>query len=1317
MASGAALAALVLLVASLAWSYQSAAAQGNGAGTLPLNTTADFGVCVVLPGVIPQPGLTNTIVSSANGGEIRLRATVEDYFDGASIDETQWITGAAQIGIPEYAVLRPEVANGSVSMAGSYLRSQVGFSETTPVRFFEASAQFASSLNPNDSDIGFYRANPPLQVTQPDPDALRLFIAQRANNTSQPDVDRMMYVRSRDGDNATQYLYDTAVDNWGGDETAQRTNLAAQHTYRIEWDSTSTWYLIDGSPVITYVAPIVPTSNGGGIGGFVNVPLPHTGVSTRSTYVFLYAQNPASFGYSPLQVDWVRAGVYPATGDFVSCAQDAGQVVNWVQATITATVPTSAGVQFATRTSVDGATWSPWANAAGSVISGTATLTPASPSGRYLQYRLTLTSSDPLNSPEVGALTFSHFGPASLVVAPVATTLDPGASQQFTATVRDLNNTVIADAPITWTANSGGAIGGSGLFTAGLPAGVFTDTVLATASNNVTATASVIVRDLPPIADAGGPYTGQEGQPVALDASASADPNGGPLTFAWDLDNDGQFDDATGATPSASWGDEGIYTIGVRATDSSSLTDTATTTVTIVNVAPQLIAVTNNGPVRRTQPVTVTVDASDVAADALTYAFDWTSDGAFDVTGVTPSAATTFAATGAYTTTVRVTDPDGGIVTGTTTITVTPQVLAIAVVTNDGPVRRAQPATVIVTATQELTDTLTYAFDWNNDSTFETGPQPSNTSSMAFAFSGVYTVGVKVVDSDDGVITGFTLVAVTPQTLQITSVANSTPVVRGQPVTVVFTVTQQLSDPLTYSFDWNNDGVYEIVDQASNSAVTLYTATGAKVVGLRARDLSGGVVTGTTTLIVAPQSLQVNGAVNSGPVRRNQPATVTVSAVQQLSDPLTYSFDWNNDGVYDVVDQASNSAAFAYPNTGDKVVGVRVRDANGGAAVGATTIVVKPQQLIIAAVANSGPALRDQPVTVAVTAQQELSDALLYSFDWNNDGLYDVIDQASSSAVTTFATSGAKAISVRVRDADGGEATDGATVIVNAQVIQIVAVTSNAPQRRGQPVTVTVTAQQQLSDPLTYSFDWDNDGVYDVVDQPGASAAMTYGVIGEKRIRVRVRDAQGSETSQEATLQITPQALTAPATNSGPVRRGQAVLVTVNATQELSDVLRYSFDWNNDGIYEIEHQAANAATTTFVATGDKVVGVRVVDADGGVATNTTTVVVMPQSVTIAAVTDSGSVQVGETVQVTVAAQQELSDVLLYSFDWDSNGVYDVVDLPANSATTVYTEEGLKPVTVRVRDSDGGIATGATTISVTAVTGEGAVELFMPFMSR
>ncbi|MEO8195177.1 MAG: PKD domain-containing protein [Thermoanaerobaculia bacterium] len=92
------------------------------------------------------------------------------------------------------------------------------------------------------------------------------------------------------------------------------------------------------------------------------------------------------------------------------------------------------------------------------------------------------------------------------------------------------------------------------------------------------------------VADAGGPYSGDEGAEIQFDASASIDRDGGALLFAWDLDGDGAFDDGNAATASHIFADEGTFTIRLRVTDDEGEVDLDEATVTVANVAPQIVA-------------------------------------------------------------------------------------------------------------------------------------------------------------------------------------------------------------------------------------------------------------------------------------------------------------------------------------------------------------------------------------------------------------------------------------------------------------------------------------------------------------------------------------------------------------------------------------------------------------------------------------------------------------------------------------------------------------------------------------------------------
>jgi len=93
--------------------------------------------------------------------------------------------------------------------------------------------------------------------------------------------------------------------------------------------------------------------------------------------------------------------------------------------------------------------------------------------------------------------------------------------------------------------------------------------------------------NLAPTANAGGPYTVSAGGSIALDGSDSSDPDqsSSSLSYAWDLDGDGQYDDATGQTPTFQadtlTGGQ-TKTVGLRVTDNEGVSHFDTASVEII---------------------------------------------------------------------------------------------------------------------------------------------------------------------------------------------------------------------------------------------------------------------------------------------------------------------------------------------------------------------------------------------------------------------------------------------------------------------------------------------------------------------------------------------------------------------------------------------------------------------------------------------------------------------------------------------------------------------------------------------------------------
>ena len=74
----------------------------------------------------------------------------------------------------------------------------------------------------------------------------------------------------------------------------------------------------------------------------------------------------------------------------------------------------------------------------------------------------------------------------------------------------------------------------------------------------------------PPVADAtANPTSGATPLTVTFDGSGSSDPDGDPITYAWDLDGDGLYDDSTAVQPTHTYTVSGSYAARLRVTDSA----------------------------------------------------------------------------------------------------------------------------------------------------------------------------------------------------------------------------------------------------------------------------------------------------------------------------------------------------------------------------------------------------------------------------------------------------------------------------------------------------------------------------------------------------------------------------------------------------------------------------------------------------------------------------------------------------------------------------------------------------------------------------
>ena len=165
----------------------------------------------------------------------------------------------------------------------------------------------------------------------------------------------------------------------------------------------------------------------------------------------------------------------------------------------------------------------------------------------------------------------------------------------------------------------------------------------------------------PPTADAGGPYEVNEGSSVELSATGN-DPENGTLSYAWDFDNDGAFDDAS--TQNATFThDDGpaAKTVKVQVTDDKGATATDEATVNVKNVAPTISSLISVSQALTGTNVSFKGAATDPSSadTAAGFSWKWAVDGGAYSSGSNPFS-TSFSNCGNHSVSATATDKDAG---------------------------------------------------------------------------------------------------------------------------------------------------------------------------------------------------------------------------------------------------------------------------------------------------------------------------------------------------------------------------------------------------------------------------------------------------------------------------------------------------------------------------------------------------------------------------------------------------------------------------------------------------------------------------------
>jgi hypothetical protein len=380
--------------------------------------------------------------------------------------------------------------------------------------------------------------------------------------------------------------------------------------------------------------------------------------------------------------------------------------------------------------------------------------------------------------------------------------------------------------------------------------------------------------------------TVRPGTPVNLYAAAQ-DADGDQLTYAWDADGDGEFDDGTMNFLSFSYATAGLYAVRVKVSDGEHVTQ-AMHTVTVAEdagLAP-VIDLLMPSLVRSGRPTSFYAGASDpdsgLFGTGVTLTFDMDGDGEFDDTpaGTFGSYSWTFPASGTITVAVKATDATGR--SSIDTVEVTPDSLNAApniTLNVDGQFLPGSPITLTAFALDPdggdvAGANVTIDWDRDGDGAYDDGTGP--TLSLTPPVPGTYTIGVRATD-DEGATTELTRTVTigTRPPVASFSVSNATPQA-GEDVALTSTASDPDGQPLaSLGWDLDDDGAF---DDGSAPTAHVSFASGQHLVGLKARDAGGD--TG-----VVYQQLTVGGEVTPTPTPTETPTPTPTPTETPTSTP------------------------------------------------------------------------------------------------------------------------------------------------------------------------------------------------------------------------------------------------------------------------------------------------------------------------------------------------------------------------------------------------------------------------------------------------
>jgi len=420
-----------------------------------------------------------------------------------------------------------------------------------------------------------------------------------------------------------------------------------------------------------------------------------------------------------------------------------------------------------------------------------------------------------------------------------------------------------------------------------------------------------VILNLPPVADAGGPYLGDEGAPVVFDGSGFDD-DGVVVGYHW------IFGDGVGTSdledPVYVYMSDGVYTATLTVTDDLGAVGVDTVIVTVVDLAPRAGFTWSHMP----QDEGLAVQFTDDSVSSPDVVVAWSWDFAGLGTSIVQNPSFTFLDDGVYAVTLTVTDEDGSIDSIAHSVTIVDLVPIAEFSWSPEPQSEGSPVQFNDESVSSPDAVVAWSWDFAG-----LGTSIVQNPSFTFMDDGVYAVTLTVTDDDGSIASVMHVVTV----MDLDPVVDFmwAPVSQYEGSLVQFTDASTSAPDGVVGWSWDFAGLGS--SDVQNPSFT-FMDDGIYAVTLTVTDDDSDA---SLTRMVSILDKAPVAAV-SGDVVLDEGSVGSYDAGGSTSAPdmiIGYEWDWDYSGVFTPSGDTGVAQSHTWMDDGPYTVAVRVTDEDG----------------------------------------------------------------------------------------------------------------------------------------------------------------------------------------------------------------------------------------------------------------------------------------------------------------------------------------------------------------------------------------------------